>query len=188
MTVGDLDFKSVQTIVDNCRELIEISFYGTCLSSDSIDYICNNLSEKVISIDFSAESVTDDNITALVQRCNRLEHLNLCDTDVTYSGVIEIIETLSNSLINLSLPQEVGLELGLHEMPDMERLEKIGTMPKLKYLHIGDWFGYLWPDNMAFVPPFDENADDIYIEQKKHVEIMTQTFPHLKIKYKEGIF
>ena len=116
----DLDFKSVQTIVDNCRELSEISFYGTCLSSDSIDYICNNLSEKVISIDFSAESVTDDNITALVQRCNRLEHLNLCDTDVTYSGVIEIIETLSNSLINLSLPQEVGLELGLHEMPDME--------------------------------------------------------------------
>ena len=144
--LNKLTFESLKILVDNCQELIDVSFSNTGLSTESISYICKKLTNKALKINFSNEKVKDEDIEALAKNCKKLEYLNLTDTWVTLGAVQEIFRTWSKTLVDLSLPEEIGIILGLHEKEtighDLKIFAfKIQSMPNLQYLHIGDPYG-----------------------------------------------
>ena len=117
---------------------------------------------------------------ALASQCKNLEYLNLSDTWVTFSIVPEIIQTWSGTLLDLSLPQQIGLDIGLDEdEPDETDLETfkamIGSLQKLKYLHVGTWLGFL---------TLYEIQGNLYVqrvEKSKHIEKLKKLFSGLTI-------
>ena len=170
-----LDFKSIKIVVDKCRNLTDLILYDTHLSFKSIAYICNNLTNKMLRLDFCKERVMDIDIMALANQCKNLEYLNLSDTWVTYSIVPTIVLTWSGALLDLSLPQTIGLDLGLDEdEPDETILEDfkkmIVSVTNLKYLHIGNWRG-----DMA------EITGNTFVKDKKHIKKLEKLFPGLTI-------
>ena len=152
---------------------LSFPYLPTGLSNRSISYICKNLTKEVRSVSFANEiGMNDTFVIEFVKRCNKLEHLDLRETMVTYTGVAEIIRNLSNTLISLCLPDNLAFELDLLGMLDYEKLGKIGSMPKLKNLHIGDFNGVLW---------FRDADGNMTLEMDMHVKKMQAIFPHLKI-------
>ena len=78
-----LDFQSIQHIVRNCTELIDLSLYDTEISEEAINYLANNLTPKIRKLNlgcFGANHIRDEHITTLVSRCN-----NIVDLDISYS-------------------------------------------------------------------------------------------------------
>ena len=108
-----LDFNSIKLVVDKCRNLSNLVLHDTHLSFQSIAYVCNNLTNKMLRLDFCSERVMDDDVIALANQCKNLEYLNLSDTWVSYSVLSEIVQAWSGTLMDLSLPQEIGLVIGL---------------------------------------------------------------------------
>ena len=91
--------------------------------------------------------------------------------------VPKIVQTWSGTLKDLSLPEEIGLDLDLDEdetdETDLEEFKTmISSMANLQYLHIGNWCGYLIP--------FDFEGNP-YFEKKKHIEKLRNLFPGLTI-------
>ena len=129
----------------------------------------------MLRLDFCKERVMNIDIMALAKQCKNLEYLNLSDTWVTYSIVPTIILEWSGTLLDLSLPQTIGLDLGLDEdEPDETTLEDfktmIGSVTKLKNLHIGNWCG-----DMA------EITGNSYVKDKNHIKKLEKLFPGLTI-------
>ena len=48
-----LDLKAIQLIVQNCVELTEVNFAITILSDDSVKFLVNNLTSKVVKLNLS---------------------------------------------------------------------------------------------------------------------------------------
>ena len=144
---AELTFESIKILIDNCQELINVSFSNTILSNESISYICKKLTNKALKINFSGVKVRDEDIDALAKNCTKLEYLNLTDTWVTLEAVPEICRTWSKTLVDLSLSEDIGIALGLYEKPTISHdlkifASKIQSMPNLQYLHIGDIYGH----------------------------------------------
>jgi hypothetical protein len=172
-----LDFNSIKLVVDKCRNLTDLVLHDTHLSFQSIAYVCNNLTNEMLRLDFCSERVMDDHVMALANQCKNLEYLNLSDTWVSYSVVPEIVRAWSGTLMDLSLPQEIGVDIGLDEdETDETNLSSlktmIGSLQNLKYLHIGTWLGNLLPFDMRGI---------VYVEEKKHLEKLKKLFPGLTI-------
>ena len=169
-----LKFKSVKILVDTCLELTDLDLSTTGLSRRSITYLCSNMTYKLLRINLCGESVRNENIRALVQQCDSLVYLNLCDTKVTSKALPDIVNHLSGSLKDLHLPEKVGLELGLLDTIDMERLRKVALMPHLEFLHIGDYLGSIL---------YRDEHGEVQIEEERHILRMRELFPHLKINF-----
>ena len=177
---NSLEFKSIKIVVDRCHQLTDLILHDTHLSFESIDYVCKNLTKKMLRLDFCSEKVMDNHIMALASQCKNLEYLNLSDTWVTSSIVPEIIQTWSGTILDLSLPEQIGLDFGLDEdKPDETDLETfkamIGSLKKLKYLHVGTWLGYLTQY---------EIQGNLYVqrvEKIKHIEKLKTLFSGLTI-------
>ena len=107
----ELDFESIQFIVNNCTELTEINFGRNCngkyygkLSKESINYLANNLTEKVVRLNLGNQKfVRDEHVVKLISRCKKLRELNLDGTSITKNSLTCIIGNLKHSLVILSL-------------------------------------------------------------------------------------
>ena len=180
-----LHFESVKKIIDECNNLSDFGISATALKSgtgltkQSISYICTNLTPNVLKIDLSSNEVEDEHIQSLVERCKNLEHLDICETLITYKSVTRIVTAYSHSLVSLALPHYVGKEIGLpsHFWMDkpsfvyMKNLKIIFDLINLKNLHIGCDEGYLY----FFDDPGEVHKGDC------HIMILAKMFPHLKI-------
>ena len=128
-----LDFESIQFIVNNCNELTEIDIsrnpYGKHdeeLSEESINYLANNLTEKVVKLNLGNQIfVRDEHVMKLIRRCKKLTELNLNGTSITPNSLTCIIENLKHSLVNLGL---CNTNLSFDE------LFVLNAMPKLQVL------------------------------------------------------
>lgn len=124
-----LDFQSIQHIVRNCTELIDLSLYDTEISEEAINYLANNLTPKIRKLNlacFGANHIRDEHITTLVSRCN-----NIVDLDISYSltdndSITSIIEHLKPSLRKLNVN---------HTFVDCSKLSELKVMPRLKILN-----------------------------------------------------
>ena len=96
---GELDFKSIQHIIDNCVGLKEINLTANHLSEDSMNYLVNNLRPtlKKLSLGKIIE-VKDNHVEILVRRCNKLKELSLHQTSISNRSVSNIIEHLRETL------------------------------------------------------------------------------------------
>ena len=144
----------------------------TGLSNRTISYICKNVTGEIRRISFCGESVNDDQITCLVARCNKIEHLDLRETSITYKGLVQITKNLSSTLKDLALPSQIGIDILKDPTAVNQKLNVFYEMEALEYLHIGGEAGFLW--NMNDNGGFD-------IEAQKHIEVLEKKFPKLAI-------
>ena len=186
LNLVELHFESVKKIIDECNNLSDFGISATALKSgtgltkQSISYICTNLTPNVLKIDLSSNEVEDEHIQSLVERCKNLEHLDICETLITYKSVTRIVTAYSHSLVSLALPHYVGMEIGLPSnfwmgkpwLPGyIEKLKIIFDLINLQNLHIGCVLGYLY---------FFDDQGEVH-NGSCHIDILTKMFPHLKI-------
>ena len=101
----NLNFETVKQVVDKCLNLSEVNFSDTKLSTDSVNYVVKNLTPNVQKLSLQdLESVTDEQVSTLVIRCNKLTSLDLFKTSVTNAVLISlpVLEYLLESLKSMS--------------------------------------------------------------------------------------
>ena len=133
-TTKRLDLESFQFIINNCNELTELNLktlnrydVDDVLSEESINYLANNLNEKVLKLNLGYQRfVNDDHITKLIPRCKRLEELNLNGTSISPNSLTCLIQNLKHSLVILRL---CYTKLNFYELLELR------AMPKLKVLN-----------------------------------------------------
>ena len=141
LNLVELHFESVKKIIDECNNLTDFGISGrgltsgTGLTQESIAYICTNLTPNALRIDLSSNEVRDKHIESLVEQCKNLEHLDICETYVTYISVTRIVTAYSHSLVSLALPQYVGKEIGLPSHFWMDKPSNV-YMKNLKIISI----------------------------------------------------
>ena len=131
-TFKTLDLESIQFIINNCKELTVLNLQRhrndeDVLSEESINYLANNLTEKVEKLNLGYQRfVNDEHVMKLIPRCNRLTELNLNGTSISPSSLTCIIENLKHSLVTLRL---CNTELTFDELLELR------VMPKLRVLN-----------------------------------------------------
>ena len=78
-----LSLDSIKTVVLNCLELNEVNFDNTKLDTESIEFLCTNLTSKIEKLSLFRLKVTDKDIKVLVQNCKKISELDLGSTAVT---------------------------------------------------------------------------------------------------------
>jgi hypothetical protein len=127
-----LNLESIQFIVNNFTELTEVNLTNgyaieDVLSEQSINYLANNLTEKVVKLNLGNQIfVEDEHVMKLIQRCKRLTEMSLNGTSISYNSLMCIIENLKHTLVILSL---CNTDLSFDE------ILKLKAMPKLKVLN-----------------------------------------------------
>ena len=121
-----LDLDSIQKIANNCKNLTNVNFSGTCLSEESIQFLANNLTSMVEKLDLGyLYDVKDDHVKILVKRCDKLKLLFLRHTAIT--TLTHIIENLEKTLEKLDVSCCFSLTYAM--------LINLKAMPKLKVLN-----------------------------------------------------
>ena len=116
--------KSIKKIVSKCKTLTDFNVKNTYLSDDAIRSMCRHLPSSLQKLCIANLCVRDEHIRNLVQTCPNLIELDLCLTEITFMAVPYITEKLSNSLVKLSLPQQVDdlqelIQLGKNYRPQL---------------------------------------------------------------------
>ena len=162
-----LSLEIIINIVFNCLQLTEINLDNTKLDSESITYLCKNLTNKIEKLSLFRLKVTDENIRSLVENCKNITELDLGATNVTEVSVITIIEALGTSLVKLRLPNyiEFTVILGLrcipslkylwfrqfssivHKLSENEKSALMNNFPNVKINH--DFFEIAKPDHLT---------------------------------------
>ena len=92
----ELNFETVKQVIDKCVNLSEVNFSDTKLCPDSVNYLVENLTPNVQKLSLQdLESVTDERVSTLVIRCNKLTSLDLFKTSVTNAVLTSIITHLA---------------------------------------------------------------------------------------------
>ena len=126
---GELDFQSIQHIIDNCVGLKEINLTANYLSEDSINYLVNNLRPTVKKLSLGKIiEVKDTHIEILIRRCNKLKELSIHQTSISNYSISHIIENLRETLEKL----DVG-----STNTDLTKILELRSIPLLKVL---TWF------------------------------------------------
>ena len=131
-TSKTLDLESIQFIINNCNEVTVLNLQRypndeDVLSEESINYLANNLSEKVEKLNLGYQRfVKDEHVMKLILRCKRLTELNLNGTSISLDSLTCIIENLKHSLVTLKVS---------NTKLTFEELLELRAMPKLRVLN-----------------------------------------------------
>ena len=126
------DLSSISIIVNACLGLEELNMSCNSLPTESVDYLCKNLTPNILKLESKniqyrdylenkrmglpepwKVGLNDNNIKALVKRCPKLRVLDIRENEnVTYQGLVAISKGLL-FLECLALPDSVRKELGL---------------------------------------------------------------------------
>ena len=105
--------------------------------TSSADYFSKNLTPSILRLELCGVKNYDDNaLCKLAKRCSKLKTLDIRDTKVTWHGLSASIENLQ-CLEYLAIPEKIGEEFGLPNNMDMNTMQKLRSMKKLKMLLIG---------------------------------------------------
>ena len=127
-----LRLEIIQLMIDSFSQLKEVNFRDTYLSEESLDYVCNNLSETVVKVGLSGQgNLRYKHISALVNRCRNLTSLDLSQCDLIGNpSLTNIIESLKLSLEELDIS---GTDI------DSAKILELQSMPRLKLLICSDF-------------------------------------------------
>ena len=129
------DLEALKLAVDSCIELKELNLPKRDLSEDAINFLVNNLTPKIEKVSLScigqtSFSVKDEQIKALVERCNGITSLDLeagRTSAITDDSITSIIKNLHHSLEEL--------DVSFCENISYTKLLELKFMPKLKVLN-----------------------------------------------------
>ena len=133
--------KSIKKIVSKCKQLTDFNVKNTYLSDDAIRSMCRHLPSSLQKLCIANLCIRDEHIRNLVQTCPNLIELDLCLTEITFMAVPYITEKLSNSLVKLSLPQQVDdlqelIQLGNNYRPQLTPLTQKRKIHYLTFLFL----------------------------------------------------
>ena len=123
--------QAIQLIVSRCLRLISVDFCGL----KHAGFICNNLTPNIEKVSLSATDISNEDIKMLVRRCNKIKELDISNTKIEITEVMdEIILYLSSTLEKLCLPTSYfdSTFSPTFSQFDCCPLFKLGSMPKLK--------------------------------------------------------
>jgi hypothetical protein len=191
----NLQFETVQIIVDKCHLLTDLIMSGTNLCRTSINYLCEHLTNNILRLNLSKERVLDGNIMALSRQCTKLQYLNISETMVSYDIFFSMVSAWQNTMVYMCLPHQMAVTLALdsdtivmfdgledltslwennrinaEESPALTLLAQfkstIDNMPNLRFLHMGDWNGQM---------PYD------FLGTQQHTAVLMKMFPNLTV-------
>ena len=157
----NLYLHDMQLICNNLSELTQLSLIDCSLENETISFLCQNLTGKIKNLSMNlnkeifwrknpATSVTQDQITALGQKCPNLEEFFLGGYEYTISeSTLDAITDNLKSLFQLRLPKYLG---------EYSKLVRLSTMPNLKNLYICTASFYGYRDTWSFMQRQRGNA------------------------------
>ena len=119
---------SIQHIIKNCQQLREINFCNTSLSSQSIEFLVNNLTPRIekLNLDFMTY-FSDEHLNTLVTRARNIKALSLRGTPITDDSLISITNQLNTTDLE---------ELDVRDTHvDLNKLIELRSMTKLRLLN-----------------------------------------------------
>ena len=126
--------KSIQDLLTNCAHLTELNFKvhrsqpEECLLDPQIQALVDNLTPTVLKVGLNNQkNVKDEHVKKLVERCNKITHLNLSFTGITNDSVQIIVKHLTKTLEKFDL-------CGTMHTLDIAAMFKLKSMPTLKTL------------------------------------------------------
>ncbi|ERL87642.1 hypothetical protein D910_05033 [Dendroctonus ponderosae] len=119
----------LEHLLSNCKQITELNIAWTYLSSNSIKYICENLSPTMDRLNFSGcrKLMTDRYVASLVSSCPKLRELDLSDCTVITGESIKQI-TILNKLTFVALSR-------CYFIP-YKAISMLKKLPNLLYLDI----------------------------------------------------
>ena len=123
----------LQDLFSNCAHLTELNIsysYLSYLLDPHIQALVDNLTPTILKVSLTfQENLQDEHVKKLVKRCNKITHLDFCNTSITNDSVHCIIEQLKTSLKALNVFQTYV---------DFATLLELRSMPALKTLICDD--------------------------------------------------
>jgi len=117
-----LDLVSVQHIFTHCSELIELSIESGLWCEESINFMCENLTNKIEKLDLSwQESFKDEHLKKFVDQMQQIDRIWIFRN--TFDHFDAIIENLSETLVKME-PLKMSFP----------QLLRLASMPNLKVL------------------------------------------------------
>ena len=159
----------IQDIVFSCSELREVSIIDYKVNQDSINYLVNNLSPNVEKLRLGMRDTTDEQVKALVKRCNKITELILQSRSITNETVTNIIEHLPTlKKLNLS-----NLKIDCTTFIKFERMQN---------LHVLNWDRELNPDRHGHVEYLEKkgliiNQDIFNVAAAQMLTVRQQSAP-----------
>ena len=121
--------KLFQDLFSNCAHLTELNISENDLIDSQIQALVDNLTPTILKVSLRRqENLQDEHVKKLVQRCNKISHLDLSITSITNDSVHSIIKQLNTSLEGLDVCQT---------SVDFATLLELRSMPALKTLICG---------------------------------------------------
>ena len=127
-----IDACNLTKLLQNCAHLTELNIGAAYGKKDySVTYIqalVDNLTPTVLKVGLNNQkNVKDEHVKKLVERCNKITHLNLSFTRITNDSVQIIIKHLNKTLEKLDL-------CGTMHTMDIAAMFELNSMPTLKTL------------------------------------------------------
>jgi len=168
LDLGALDFdlcdimkstKGFQDLFSNCANLTELNISENHLIESHIQALVDNLTPTILKVSLTCQNnLQDEHVKKLVKRCNKITHLDFCNTSITNDSVHSIIEQLKTSLEGLNVYQTYV---------DFATLLELKSMPALKILICDE---------------YDKYPEDNGIENLKH------QLPHISINEERYLY
>jgi hypothetical protein len=118
--------KLFQDLFSNCAHLTELNISENDLIEPHIQALVDNLTPTILKVSLTRqENLQDKHVKKLVKRCNKISHLDFCNTSITNDSVHSIIKHLNTSLEGLDVCQT---------SVDFATLLELRSMPALKTL------------------------------------------------------
>ena len=135
--------ESIPDVINYCVELTELNLSSVRLCEDSLRYLVNNLTPKIMKLSLhDCRNLTDEHIKTLVTRCNKITELELGSCNrITNMTLTNIIENLKYTLEKLGLKYCWGFDQrDLTGHLDLTKYYELKSMPKLKHLGLVNLF------------------------------------------------
>ena len=152
----------VQDLLTNCAYLTELNISTVSimlLDRDLIKALVDNLTPTILKVSLGGQkNLQDEHLKKLVERCNKITHLDLKYTSITNYSVTSIYEQLKTSLQKLKIK---GSEIQI----DFAKIFQLKSMPALKTL----------------ICDVNDNEDD-------DIENLNQQLPNVSINEEEELY
>ena len=152
--MGDqLKSESIPDIADYCVELRELNLSLVHLSKNSLHYLANNLTPKILKLSLrGCTNLTDEHLKTLVTRCNKITELDLSQCDrLTSITLTNIIENLKYTLEKLDVTFCFGTEPDIHG-----QLTKLYDLKSMLFKFGNDIFITFEMRGVAYSRPIDK--------------------------------
>ena len=121
-----LNLDKIKPLMDNCVQLKELNLkLATDITEEAVDYLVNNLTPNIerLSLGFLWKLIGDHEIKILVSRCKKLNSLYLMETRIGNDSLMNIIENLQETLVNLNVENTLITSGWLRELKSMSKLK-----------------------------------------------------------------